>query len=217
MDLLHEMSAHYNHGDASDRDRIRHNLVGNMLGANSGVRLILALDGERAVGLASAAILYPAVRERGQLFLKELYVIASHRGRGIGTKLIRYLAAYALANNCVRLDWTVERDNQRALEFYAGLGSMPAQNKLYFRVTGSDLSDLATGGAQDVDYIANGTPARPASPERSFGSQVAPGRSSGARIGTAAGISGRGCGKARDRQNGEVDGSPSRLKDQDVK
>lgn len=152
VDLLHEMSGHYNEGHASDRSLIKQNLLDNILGSQSGVRLLLTMDEERAVALASIAILYPAIRERGQLYLKEIFIVSSHRGRGIGTALIRYLAQYALANNCARLDWTVDRWNERALQFYAGLGARPAPDKVYFRVEGEDLSLLASGktGTQDV-------------------------------------------------------------------
>jgi len=149
-DLLHEMSGHYN-GRATDRALVRQNLVQNILGPQSGVRLLLALDNGRAVGLASTAILYPALRERGQLQLKELYVVASHRGRGIGGELLRHLAKYALANNCVRLDWTVDRDNARALDFYARLGAKPAQDKVYFRVAGEELVKLS-GDAPEAKF-----------------------------------------------------------------
>jgi hypothetical protein len=48
-----------------------------------------------------------------------------------------------LANNCVRLDWTVDRADDGALEFHAGLGARPAPDELYFRVAGDDLSILA--------------------------------------------------------------------------
>ncbi len=152
VDLLHEMSGHYNEGRASDRPALTRNLVDNILGPQSGVRLLLAMDGSRAVALASIAILYPAMRERGQLHLKELYVVSSHRGQGIGTSLLSHLAQYALANNCMRLDWTVERSNEKALRFYTGLGARPAPEKLYFRVTGDDLVLLASSkkGARDA-------------------------------------------------------------------
>jgi GNAT superfamily N-acetyltransferase len=152
VDLLHEMSGHYNNGHASDRSHIRKNLLDNILGPQSGVRLLLALDGERAVALASIALLYPAMRERGQLHLKELYVVASHRSRGVGTALLRHLAAFALEHNCIRLDWTVERSNERALAFYTRLGAKPAPEKVYFRVAGDELTELSSGsrGAHDV-------------------------------------------------------------------
>ena len=69
--------------NASSQTAVRENLVRNILGPNSGVRLILAIDGERAVGLASIALLYPAPKEQGQLFMKELYVLSEHRETGL--------------------------------------------------------------------------------------------------------------------------------------
>jgi len=151
VDLLYEMSSHYNDGHPSDRSLIEQNLLDNILGPHSGVRLLLVLDEGRAVGLASIAMLYPAVREQGQLHLKELYVVSSHRGRGIGTALLRHLAGYAIAKNCIRLDWTVERSNVRALRFYEGLGATSAPNKVYFRVSGEELALLASGQKSGQD------------------------------------------------------------------
>ncbi|HWB46855.1 MAG TPA: hypothetical protein VG900_15565, partial [Hyphomicrobiaceae bacterium] len=67
-DLFFDMSVHYNGANASQRDEIKRNLIENVLGPHSGVRLVIALDDARAVGLASISILYPAPKERGQLF-----------------------------------------------------------------------------------------------------------------------------------------------------
>jgi len=152
VDLFHEMSGHYNEGRASDRASIKENLLDNVLGPLSGVRLLVALEAERAVGLASIAILYPAVREMGHLHLKEIYVVASHRSHGIGTMLLRHVAEYALANNCIRVDWTTDYSNEKARALYAKLGAKPVEEKVYFRLTGEDLERLASlpRGAQDV-------------------------------------------------------------------
>jgi ribosomal protein S18 acetylase RimI-like enzyme len=142
-DLFHDMSVHYNGSDASERSAVKRNLIENILGDHSGVRLVIASANGRAVGLASIAILYPASRERGQLFMKEIYVLSSYRGRGIGKELIRFVARHALETGCIRLDWTVDADNERALKFYRDLGARVAQDKIYFRVTGEDLERLA--------------------------------------------------------------------------
>jgi GNAT superfamily N-acetyltransferase len=138
VDLLHEMSGHYNEGRASDKELIRANLVDGILGHLSGVRLLLALESERAVGLASIAILYPAVREMGH---------------GIGTMLLRHVAEYALANNCIRVDWTTDRSNAKACALYERFGARPVDEKVYFRLTGDDLVRLAASskGARDAD------------------------------------------------------------------
>jgi ribosomal protein S18 acetylase RimI-like enzyme len=143
VDLFHEMSVHYNGLNASARSVVKHNLVENILADHSSVRLVIAAERDRAVALAAIAVLYPAARERGQLFMKEIFVSSSHRGCGIGTSLMRFVAKHAIANNCIRLDWTVDRDNERALDFYRRVGARPAADKIYFRVSGEDLVRFA--------------------------------------------------------------------------
>jgi GNAT superfamily N-acetyltransferase len=144
VDLFHDMSVHYNATNASERSVVRRNLVENILGDHSGVRLVIASEDNRAVGLASIAILYPASRERGQLFMKEIYVLSAFRSRGVGKQLISFVARHAVVMGCIRFDWTVDAANEGALKFYRELGARPAQDKVYFRVSGQDLERLAS-------------------------------------------------------------------------
>jgi GNAT superfamily N-acetyltransferase len=75
--------------------------------------------------------------------MKELYVAADHRSRGVGRQLMTWIAQYAVAKNCVRFDWTVDADNRGALDFYRQLGATQVPDKLYFRFAGADLAALA--------------------------------------------------------------------------
>lgn len=143
-DLLLDMSIHYNGENASGRDEVQRNLIENILGSHSGVRLIVASSDGRAVGMAAISILYPAPNERGQLFMKELYVASEYRGRGIGKALMRFVARHAIANSCSRFDWTVDASESGALQFYRQLGAHVEPGKLYFRLTGSALEQLAS-------------------------------------------------------------------------
>jgi GNAT superfamily N-acetyltransferase len=149
-DLLHDMSIHYNGGNASSREAVRANLLENILGPNSGVDLVVALDGNRVCGMAAISLLYPAPKEQAQLFMKELYVHSADRGAGIGEKLMQWLAKYALENRCIRFDWTVDEANAQALRFYNELGATHIKNKLYFRFAGESLRALAAGDSRDV-------------------------------------------------------------------
>jgi GNAT superfamily N-acetyltransferase len=144
-DLLHDMSLHYNGANASTRDAVKANLVDNILGPDSSVRLVTAWLREQVVGLAAVALLYPAPKERGQMFMKELYVLSSHRGQGIGQALMRWIAADAVRKNCCRLDWTAERDNEGAVAFYQNLGATHVAQKMYFRLADDDLLHFANG------------------------------------------------------------------------
>jgi GNAT superfamily N-acetyltransferase len=142
-DLLHDMSVHYNPDDPSPRAAVRANLVQRILGPQSGVRLVVALAGERVVGLAAIAILYPAPKERGQLFMKELYVHSDARGDGVGARLMAWVARHAVAHDCSRFDWTAEAGNAGALRFYSALGARRVEEKVYFRLDGDDLLSFA--------------------------------------------------------------------------
>ncbi len=138
-DLLHDMSRHYNGENASARSAVRTNLIERILGPNSGVTLVVALSGARAVGLAAISILYPAPKERGQLFMKELYVHSDCRGGRIGEQLMVWIARYAIQHDCVRFDWTAEANNPGAVRFYSALGARRVEEKIYFRFESEDL------------------------------------------------------------------------------
>jgi GNAT superfamily N-acetyltransferase len=141
--LLHDMSVHYHGPNASSYNQVRENLVTNILGVDSGVRLVVATHDDGVVAMAAIALLYPAPKEKGQLFMKELYVRTGRRGEGIGEHLVRWIANYALERHCSRFDWTVDASNLRAVEFYSALGAVPSQDKLYYRVADDALKSLA--------------------------------------------------------------------------
>ena len=52
------------------------------------------------------------------LYLQDLCVAAANRGQGVGTRLIRGLAAVAVAGGCDRMFWESQVGNARANEFY---------------------------------------------------------------------------------------------------
>ena len=52
------------------------------------------------------------------LYLQDLYVAAAHRGEGVGTQLLRGLAAVAVASDCDRMFWESHVGNARANVFY---------------------------------------------------------------------------------------------------
>ena len=52
------------------------------------------------------------------LYLQDLCVAAANHGQGVGTQLIRGLAAVAVAGGCDRMFWESQVGNARANEFY---------------------------------------------------------------------------------------------------
>jgi len=57
------------------------------------------------------ALIHPGRRLGGVLFVKDLFVQETARGKGVGEALLRFLAAHARARGIRRLDLTTEPQN----------------------------------------------------------------------------------------------------------
>ena len=153
VDLMHEMCVFYSEEAPVSRDDVRSNLVDNLLGERSAVRLVVAVDdaGE-VVGLAAIALFHslvdPAPARRGQLLLKELYVRRARQGQGIGKALMAWVAHHAVEQGCARMDWHVSASNRPGLGFYRSLGALHVAGRLSFRMGGEYLARLA---GEDAD------------------------------------------------------------------
>jgi GNAT superfamily N-acetyltransferase len=87
--------------------------------------------------------MYPSPGLKAQLYLKELYVHEGHRGKGAGRTLMKFVARYALAHGCNRMDWSAEKTNPAALEFYEAVGAKPLAKKVYYRLADGELESFA--------------------------------------------------------------------------
>jgi GNAT superfamily N-acetyltransferase len=79
---------------------------------------------------------------RPGLYLEDLFVLADHRGRGVGRALLAYLAHLAVERDCGRLEWAVLDWNQEAIRFYERLGAKPNSEWTVYRLTGKALTAL---------------------------------------------------------------------------
>jgi GNAT superfamily N-acetyltransferase len=111
------------------------------------VYAILAWDSNRLVGLASYSFLWPAAGLTRSLYLKELFVTEGTRQHGIGRQLMSELCRIARDANCSRVEWTTDNDNPIAQGFYAKLGVPPVTSKLFYRLSGDALAEMAASPA----------------------------------------------------------------------
>jgi ribosomal protein S18 acetylase RimI-like enzyme len=88
---------------------------------------------DRVVGMAAYSYLWPAVGTTRSVFLKELFVPARARRRGVGRLLMTSLQEIAAQHGCSRVDWTTDRENVEAQAFYAAMGFEIAEQKIYYR------------------------------------------------------------------------------------
>jgi GNAT superfamily N-acetyltransferase len=76
------------------------------------------------------------------LWLEDLYVRPAFRGHGVGSDLLRAVAAIAVARGCGRFEWSVLDWNAPAIGFYERLGATVMPDWRIARVTGDALAHL---------------------------------------------------------------------------
>ncbi|CAG9201065.1 GNAT family N-acetyltransferase [Burkholderia vietnamiensis] len=82
------------------------------------------------------------VGRRG-LYLEDLYVQPAQRGTGLGTAMLRHLAALAVERRCARFEWSVLDWNRPAIDFYEKMGATVLPDWRIVRMTGDALHALA--------------------------------------------------------------------------
>lgn len=76
------------------------------------------------------------------LYLEDLYVAESERGKGVGKQLLLHLAKMAVEQGCGRFEWSVLDWNTPAIEFYESLGAKPQDEWTVYRLTENALKKL---------------------------------------------------------------------------
>lgn len=99
-------------------------------------------DGGAVLGFALVSV-YPGPGIAAGLYLKELFVTSSARQGGIGRALMQALAGSAKERGVQRIDWVTTYDNMKARAFYDRLGACANENKVFYRLSGDALSDIA--------------------------------------------------------------------------
>ena len=72
----------------------------------------------------------PSMRYRKQLNIEAMCVDENHRGKGIGTQLLKCVKEFAIENNCTDLYLTVNEENKNAIKTYEKFG-MKVKNIAY--------------------------------------------------------------------------------------
>lgn len=122
-----------------DESRLRDHLFGPQPVCGA----LLAELGAVPVGFALFFTSYSTFRTRPCLYLEDLFVLPEHRGHGIGLRLLRELAALAVARGYPRVDWCVLDWNAPAIEFYERQGALILTDWRVCRLEGDALQRLA--------------------------------------------------------------------------
>src|SRR5262249_5792420 len=107
---------------------------------------LLARKLDETVGFALFFPTYSTWLGKQGLWLEDLFVLESHRRRGIGRALLARVAELAVARGCGRVEWAVLDWNAPALGFYRRLGAVALETWTLHRIAGETLERLAAAG-----------------------------------------------------------------------
>lgn len=121
----------------------------NSLFIEKRAKVIFAIEHGKEVGFALYFYNFSTFMGRPGLYLEDLFVLESHRGKGYGKMLLSYLANIAIKENCTRFEWIVLDWNTPSINFYKSFGALPLEDWTVFRLEGEKLQNLAN------KYISN--------------------------------------------------------------
>jgi GNAT superfamily N-acetyltransferase len=138
-ELLQEMQAHYAVPCPSPEE-----ILQGLRDRPGSTEIVIATEGPVLMGFAAFSALYPGPYLQPGMFLKELYVANAHRGRGVGRELLVYMSRLARDRGLFRIDWTADANEERLLRFYDRLGGQQKPDKIFYRLDGDALTELAS-------------------------------------------------------------------------
>jgi GNAT superfamily N-acetyltransferase len=117
-------------------------MVASTLATQEGTRFVLCFSEGEPAGIACFAILRPGAHLSGLIFVKDLFVRAEWRGRGLGRALMRFIARFARDQGIGRIDLATDQNNHEARRLYEALGGV-LRPAVYFTFPESALKKMA--------------------------------------------------------------------------
>ncbi len=114
-----------------------------LFGPKSRAEVIIAFDKKRVLGFALYFFSFSTFLGRTGIYLEDLFVRESERGKGIGKALLCNLARRVKEVDGGRLDWSVLNWNKKAMDFYENIGAYSLKEWTMYRLTGEKLNNLA--------------------------------------------------------------------------
>jgi GNAT superfamily N-acetyltransferase len=118
-------------------------LTETLFGARPAAEVLLAYVGPNAVGFALFFHNYSTWLGKRGLYLEDLFVRPPARKHGVGFALLRALTRIAVERDCGRVDWSVLKWNELAINFYRQIGAKPLDDWMTFRLSGESLAKVA--------------------------------------------------------------------------
>jgi GNAT superfamily N-acetyltransferase len=105
--------------------------------------VLLAEFEGKTVGYALFLKNYSAFLGRTGIYLEDLYLVPEARNKGLGKKILAFLAHMAVERNYGRVEWLCLDWNEPSRKFYDKLGAKTNDEFIGYRLSGQAMADLA--------------------------------------------------------------------------
>ncbi len=122
-------------------------LHGSLFGRRPYAEALVATVGSETVGFALFFHNFSTFLGKPGMYLEDLFVRPSFRGRGIGKALLFRVAQIAVERDCGRMEWSVLDWNAPSIRFYESLGAKPLSDWTMYRLTSEALRRVASSDA----------------------------------------------------------------------
>ncbi len=120
-----------------------------LFGPEAKTQSIIAYEKDQPLGFAIFFYDCSTFKGRNGIYIEDLFVKPSARSKGVGQKLLTYLARLAKEKQCCRLQWFVQDWNEKAIRFYDRIGAKHIDGWKLYRVSDNALDQLANDSLGD--------------------------------------------------------------------
>lgn len=142
LQLIKELASYEKEPDAVKTTTA--DLLRDGFGDNPYFQCLLFEENGNVEAMALYFFIWSTWEGRPTLYLEDLFVRQTMRGKGMGIKLLKALAAIAVEKKCARFEWEVLDWNTPARSFYHSFGAFHKDGWLPYRLEGDAIKKLAT-------------------------------------------------------------------------
>lgn len=133
LELIKELAEYERLSDRviATEEKLERSIFGN----EKFVEILLAEVNNKSVGYALFFKNYSTFLGKPGIYLEDLFVKPSYRGKGIGKALLSKIISIAKERNYGRVEWSVLDWNLSAIDFYKKMGAESLEEWKVFRLT----------------------------------------------------------------------------------
>ena len=144
--LLAEMQAHYGAPVPDEAAQKAAALLCALPPEGFNPRTLLAVADGHVIGSCVLNVMLPAAELQHSLYIRDLFVSARNRRRGVGRALVTAAARLVREGGFCALDWTTDSLNLPARRLYDGAGARVV-GRTYYRIEASTMDALLEAAA----------------------------------------------------------------------